>query len=81
MSHDLQAKAAAYAEAMLASDMAGSGDGVWGVRLDREVRTKDWSAAVTSFERVAAERRQYVSPRTKRDWSAGHGTSGSREEG
>ncbi|OWK29379.1 tetratricopeptide repeat protein [Sphingomonas dokdonensis] len=53
-------KAQAYAEAMLASDMQGSGDGVWGVRLDREVRTKDWPAAVTSFERVAAERPLYL---------------------
>jgi len=53
-------KAAAYAAALLASEMAGSGDAVWGVRLDREVRTKDWPAAVTSFERVAAERPLYL---------------------
>lgn len=53
-------KAKAYAEAMLASDMQGSGDGVWSVRLNHQVRGKDWPAAVTSFERVAAERPLYL---------------------
>lgn len=53
-------KAAAYADAMLASEMAGSGEGVWAVRLNHQVRGNDWPAAVASFERIAAERPLYL---------------------
>ena len=49
-------KDAAYADALRATQMAGTGNGVWGVRLDGESRAKNWPALVTSFEAVAKER-------------------------
>lgn len=55
--HDhLADKDAAYADARLATAMDGSIDQVWLLRLDGELRAKDWPALVTTTEAIAKDR-------------------------